>query len=45
MELARVVIHGILHLAGYKDKSPGDKKKMKQKEDFYLRRFDVETRY
>lgn len=45
MELARVVIHGILHLAGYEDKSPGDKKKMKQKEDFYLRRFDVETRY
>jgi probable rRNA maturation factor len=35
-ELHRVLIHGALHLLGYKDKSPGDKKKMTLKEDFYL---------
>lgn len=35
-ELHRVIIHGALHLLGYKDKSPADKKKMTQKEDFYL---------
>lgn len=35
-ELHRVIIHGALHLLGYKDKSPADKKKMTQKEDLYL---------
>lgn len=35
-ELHRVLIHGALHLLGYKDKSAGDKKKMTLKEDFYL---------
>jgi len=35
-ELHRVIIHGVLHLLGYKDKKPADKKKMTQKEDFYL---------
>lgn len=35
-ELHRVVIHGALHLLGYKDKAPADKKKMTLKEDFYL---------
>ncbi|CAN5301929.1 rRNA maturation RNase YbeY [soil metagenome] len=35
-ELHRVIIHGALHLAGYKDKTPADKKKMTLKEDFYL---------
>jgi probable rRNA maturation factor len=33
-ELHRVLIHGALHLLGYKDKSPADKKKMTLKEDF-----------
>jgi probable rRNA maturation factor len=37
-ELHRVIIHGALHLLGYKDKSPADKQKMTQKEDFYLSR-------
>ena len=36
-ELHRVIIHGALHLLGYKDKTPADKKKMTFKEDFYLR--------
>ena len=35
-ELHRIIIHGALHLLGYKDKSPADKQKMTQKEDFYL---------
>lgn len=35
-ELHRVIIHGALHLLGYKDKSTADKKKMTEKEDYYL---------
>lgn len=35
-ELNRVIIHGVLHLLGYKDKSPAHKKEMRKKEDAYL---------
>jgi len=35
-ELARVIIHGILHYCGYKDKSEADEKTMRSKEDLYL---------
>ena len=35
-ELHRVIIHGVLHLLGYKDKTPADNKKMTQMEDKYL---------
>lgn len=35
-ELRRVMIHGVLHLIGYKDKSDKEKKLMREKEDFYL---------
>jgi len=35
-ELNRVMIHGILHYCGYKDKSEEDKKLMRSKEDYYL---------
>lgn len=35
-ELQRVIIHGVLHLLGYKDKSKKEKKIMREKEDFYL---------
>lgn len=35
-ELHRVIIHGILHLVGYDDKSDSEKKIMRAKEDFYL---------
>ncbi|MBI2279761.1 MAG: rRNA maturation RNase YbeY [Bacteroidetes bacterium] len=35
-ELSRVIIHGVLHLMGYKDKSAQEKKQMRSKEDFYL---------
>ena len=35
-ELHRVMVHGIMHLCGYKDKTPEDQKVMTKKEDFYL---------
>ena len=35
-ELHRVMAHGILHLLGYKDKSPEDKLQMTHKEDWAL---------
>jgi rRNA maturation RNase YbeY len=38
-ELHRVMVHGLLHLLGYKDKKPADKAEMTGKEDFYLKRF------
>lgn len=35
-ELHRVMVHGLLHLMGYKDKEPADKTLMTQKENEYL---------
>ncbi|TDQ09571.1 rRNA maturation RNase YbeY [Pedobacter metabolipauper] len=35
-ELCRVMIHGTLHLLGYKDKTKSDKAQMTEKEDLYL---------
>jgi len=35
-ELHRVMIHGVLHLSGYSDKSTHDKASMRGKEDAYL---------
>jgi len=35
-ELHRVMIHGVLHLLGYKDKTGEDKKEMRKKENHYL---------
>lgn len=35
-ELKRVMIHGVLHLCGYGDKSEAEQKIMRTKEDFYL---------
>ncbi len=35
-ELHRVIIHGILHLLGYKDKTQEEKQLMREKEDYYL---------
>jgi probable rRNA maturation factor len=32
-ELARVMIHGVLHLLGFKDKTPSDKKRMRKEEE------------
>ncbi len=35
-ELHRVMIHGLLHLMGYKDKTEKDRKRMKEIEDLHL---------
>ena len=35
-ETKRIIIHGVLHLLGYKDKSSTDKSQMTSKEDYYL---------
>ena len=35
-ELDRVMIHGVLHLLGYKDESEKEQKIMREKEDLYL---------
>lgn len=35
-ELNRIMIHGVLHLCGYKDKAVEEKKLMTSKEDYYL---------
>jgi rRNA maturation RNase YbeY len=35
-ELHRVMVHGLLHLLGYKDKKKKDAKTMREKENYYL---------
>ncbi len=35
-ELSRVLVHGVLHLIGYGDKTPEEKTEMTAKEDYYL---------
>jgi len=37
-ELNRVIIHGVLHLIGYNDKTDEEQKEMTEKENFYLNR-------
>jgi probable rRNA maturation factor len=39
-ELNRVIVHGVLHLLGYKDKIKKDKQEMTDKEDYYLQKVD-----
>ena len=39
-EMHRVIIHGVLHLCGYKDKSDKEAKTMRSKEDYYLGKRD-----
>ncbi len=40
-ELCRVMLHGMLHLAGYGDKTPEEALVMRQKEEEYLRHLPV----
>ena len=35
-ELHRIMVHGVLHFIGYKDKEESDKSTMRKKEDYYL---------
>lgn len=39
-EMHRVIIHGVLHLCGYKDKSDKQAAEMRAKEDYYLGKRD-----
>jgi probable rRNA maturation factor len=36
-ELSRVIVHGILHYCGYKDKIKSDELKMRAKENYYIK--------
>jgi probable rRNA maturation factor len=36
VELLRVIIHGVLHMVGYSDKTKSKQAKMRRKEDFYI---------
>lgn len=36
-ELCRVMVHGLLHFCGYKDKTSEEAKEMRSKEDSYLK--------
>lgn len=38
-ELKRIIIHGVLHLLGYKDKNESDQIVMRAKENLYLKCF------
>lgn len=38
-ELKRVLVHGMLHLIGYNDKTEEEQKTMREKEDFYIGQF------
>ncbi|MDR0733726.1 MAG: tRNA uridine-5-carboxymethylaminomethyl(34) synthesis enzyme MnmG [Dysgonamonadaceae bacterium] len=42
-ELLRVIIHGVLHLCGFKDKTPEDKKIMREKENEALEKVNELT--
>lgn len=41
-ELKRVIVHGILHLCGFKDKTEKDELQMRSKEDEKIKMFHVE---
>lgn len=41
-ELFRVIFHGLLHLAGYNDKTDAEKQMMRFKEDYYLQGMDFD---
>lgn len=38
-ELKRVMVHGILHYCGFKDKTEADEKAMRAKENYYIKQF------
>jgi probable rRNA maturation factor len=42
VELKRVMVHGILHYCGYKDKTDADEKLMRTKEEEKMKMFHVE---
>lgn len=42
-ELYRVVLHGVLHLVGYKDKTDEEQEEMTKMEEFYLAKIDFKA--
>jgi rRNA maturation RNase YbeY len=40
-ELLRVIFHGVLHLCGFNDKTYSEKKKIRVKEDYYLKNYNL----
>lgn len=40
-EMLRVIVHGVLHLCGYKDQSKSQQLTMRMKEDFYLQKISL----
>ncbi|MCK4296539.1 MAG: rRNA maturation RNase YbeY [Candidatus Marinimicrobia bacterium] len=44
-ELARVIIHSLLHLMGYSDDKPRNKKQMTALQNFYLQQQDLKRLY
>lgn len=43
-EMLRVVVHSFLHICGYNDSKPSEKKAMRQQESFYLKLVDTNER-
>ena len=43
VELRRIMVHGVLHMCGYDDKSPAQKSIMTQKEDYYLSMYNPQA--
>jgi probable rRNA maturation factor len=43
-EVCRVMAHGLLHLAGYGDKTPEEIRTMRAKEDYYLEKYAAVAR-
>ncbi|HNP32046.1 MAG TPA: rRNA maturation RNase YbeY [Flavobacterium sp.] len=43
-ELKRVLVHGVLHYCGYKDKSVNDEKLMRKKEEEKMKMFHVKQK-
>lgn len=44
-ELMRLIIHGVLHLSSFDDKSPIEKRKMKKMENYFLEKLKVEFEF
>lgn len=42
-EILRIIAHGILHQIGYKDDNEKNKNVMREREDFYIKKFDEVT--
>jgi rRNA maturation RNase YbeY len=42
-ELNRVIIHGVLHLCGYRDNTTAEKMSIKKKENFYLKNIQIDA--